>query len=168
MNCTCPHQDPNEEGHNDDCPAQRKKLLALISTLQVKLKEEDEDGRGARNILADELVKIDGSHSSGLVACATRAVELLKSPQMRIVSAAIWREGLIFSVPAPARHHTVMKTMFDQGIVVKGEAEVDNQGFLTSTGHFLDRREAARVATAARQIIFKTSPEYLLFSEDVW
>lgn len=61
--------------------------------------------------------------------------------------------GEVWSCPKPARH------CCPPGVT---------QGFLTSEGAFVDRVEALAIAQAAGQLICKTQPEDMLFSEDVW
>lgn len=89
----------------------------------------------------------------------------------RIVAAAIKSGALIAHMPAPYRHHDIISKL-PFGYTLGGE-----QGFLTSAGRFVDRREAKRIAQAANQIIasekdakgvpFKRNhPD--LFSEDLW
>lgn len=43
-----------------------------------------------------------------------------------------------------------------------------HQGFVTSEGRFVDRREALKIAREAAQIVAKTEPANRLFSEDLW
>lgn len=83
-----------------------------------------------------------------------------------IKAAAISYEGLIFSVERPARHHDVLALMSTRG--VKGTAGKSVQGFLTDSGHFVDRKEAKRIARAAEQLLPRASASDSLFSEDVW
>ena len=86
--------------------------------------------------------------------------------QETIVAAAIEHEGTIYHVPPPGRHHHIChKMVLELGLPVNAQR---NQGFLTNTGRFVGRREAADIARAAGQIIKKTGPENELFSEDVW
>ena len=86
----------------------------------------------------------------------------------RIVAAAIYF-GMIFSLPAPARHHTILNSI---ALVLGGSMVLppQTQGFLTSTGRFVNRIEAYSIAHREGQIIKKTgdtnTPE--LFSEDLW
>lgn len=89
----------------------------------------------------------------------------------RITAVAIKVGAMVVHMPEPYRHHDIIgKLPF--GYTLGGQ-----QGFLTNTGRFVDRREAKRIAEAAKQIIanerdakgvpFKrTHPE--LFSEDLW
>jgi hypothetical protein len=68
----------------------------------------------------------------------------------------------IVSAPPPARHHNLFALA----------GKPDQQGFLTSTGRFVGREKAKKIAMAAGQQ-FKPTPEggYVgpqLFSEDLW
>lgn len=85
----------------------------------------------------------------------------------RIVAAALRHAGVVFSIAPPARHHTVIRLMMGLGLDMEA-AHVDNQGFLTSHGRFVDREEGARIARAANQLIREPTPWYMLTSEDVW
>ena len=83
----------------------------------------------------------------------------------RIVSAAIHLGGIIFSLPPPARHHTLINNAA-QNLRLPTPIQ-GNQGFLTSAGRFVNRREALHIAIEANQ-----SPKPLtgvdLYSEDLW
>lgn len=70
----------------------------------------------------------------------------------------------IWSLPAPARHHHVFRVMGAEGFKAWGSEET---GFLTNTGRYVDRKEAARIAVEAGQI---TAPKWPpdLYSEDLW
>ena len=82
-----------------------------------------------------------------------------------ILAAAIRHDGIVYSVPKPGRHHNVIRIMNRRGM---GPETMREQGFLTNTGRFVDRKEACLIARAADQIMLKTEPVGLLFSEDVW
>ena len=75
--------------------------------------------------------------------------------------------GVIYLLPEPFRHCDVMSTMQRDK-----EPIVDSvQGFFTSTGRFVTRSEAYRIAHAAGQIIFRddvTPTPGTLYSEDLW
>jgi hypothetical protein len=83
-----------------------------------------------------------------------------------IVAAALKADDLIFSMPPPARHHTILHALFD---FKGGDLPVlCDQGFVTSTGRYVDRTEGLRIAVAAKQT---DGPKYQptsLFSEDLW
>ena len=79
--------------------------------------------------------------------------------------AAIRYEGVVYDVPRPGRHHDVIAKMRADGrpAPIRG-----CQGFITSTGRFVDRHHAALIAERAGQITKKTGPDDKLFSEDMW
>jgi hypothetical protein len=83
---------------------------------------------------------------------------------LKIVSVAIRRGKLIFSIEAPARHHHVLHTM---DLQEKIDAIDVDQGFLTNEGKFVDREEAFKIALAANQLL-AIHPLKELFSEDIW
>lgn len=82
-----------------------------------------------------------------------------------IERAAILFEGEVYSLPRPARHHDVLALIFKK---FGSRASGSVQGFLTSDGEFVDRELALQIAKRHNQLIMKTFPEHLLFSEDVW
>jgi hypothetical protein len=89
------------------------------------------------------------------------------SKELRVDCAAIkGDDGNVYSLPRPARHHDVIQHMRDKGYT--GFVSGDRQGFLLSDGRFTWRRPALRVAERAGQLIQKTAPAHLLFSEDLW
>lgn len=81
-----------------------------------------------------------------------------------IVAAAIRRDGVVWSVPQPGRHHDVIRVMVKAGVrpPING-----GSGFVTDDGRFLDRIEAARHALECKQIEQLNWPPYP-YSEDVW
>jgi len=84
----------------------------------------------------------------------------------RIVSAAVQYQGVIFSLPRPARHHVILHAMHAMGLPKESRR---GQGFLTSEGRFVDRSEARRVALAAGQVTEdKLHHQVHLFTEDLW
>ena len=87
---------------------------------------------------------------------------------MRIVAAAILHDGRVYVLPAPARHHDVMRSMLEtHNVKASGASE---QGFVTDTGKFVRRKPALIIAEHAKQIIpgRKVSGLCELYSEDVW
>ena len=82
----------------------------------------------------------------------------------RIISVAISSFGIIASLPAPARHGDVLRKLADFNDLVVGP---DAQGFLTNTGRYVNRREAAHIAITSGQIDGMKWPPYL-YSEDIW
>jgi len=88
---------------------------------------------------------------------------------VRIIAAAIDFDGDIWSVQPPGRHHDVIaKHRAKVGPYYMSDKDI--QGFITSNGDFVDRKEAAKIAYACGQITSpkKTQPQDTLFSEDVW
>ena len=82
-----------------------------------------------------------------------------------IACAAIQYGDDVFVVQRPGRHDKVCQLMSRLGF--PSEA-LRNQGFLTNLGRFVDRTEGAIIAEMANQLIRKTPPTDLLFSEDLW
>jgi hypothetical protein len=81
--------------------------------------------------------------------------------------AIIYRHKL-YALPRPNRHHDVIKLIYEE----TGLPVLKNwQGFLTDEGKFVGRQEALKIASSAGQVGVlrpKTSPAYILFSEDIW
>lgn len=81
---------------------------------------------------------------------------------------------LAVSMPPPARHHHLMRLLEKEGFVKRVNS--DMQGFITSTGRFVDRFEAMTIAREAGQLIVRKSGRLggeistmsELYSEDVW
>lgn len=87
----------------------------------------------------------------------------------RIIGAAIQHaDGEVYSLPPPARHHDVIRLM---GARFNDRREEGHeQGFITSSGAFVDRKSAWVLAERAGQLLPRapTGPPGTLFSEDVW
>jgi hypothetical protein len=69
------------------------------------------------------------------------------------------------AAPAPARHHHVLHQL------ARMARNLDwGQGFVTSTGRYVDREEAWPIAEAAGQLLDRapTGRGGTLYSEDVW
>jgi hypothetical protein len=81
----------------------------------------------------------------------------------RINAAAILHQGIIMTLPPPARHGTIIAAMTQ----ALGEVDIPPraQGFLTSDGRYVGRREAAQIAYFARQIGTQVDE---LYSEDIF
>lgn len=86
-------------------------------------------------------------------------------PGETIERAAIKRGMKIFDVPRPGRHHDVINLMRDRGYDL---AACERQGFTTSSGRFVNRREAMKIAKAAGQLIAEPRYRDTLFSEDIF
>lgn len=84
-----------------------------------------------------------------------------------ITHVAILYQGKVYSLPAPNRHHDVIRKIVDEtGVESVGYNE---QGFLDDTGRWLRRKPALFVALEAEQV---RDPANVrggqLYSEDVW
>lgn len=81
-----------------------------------------------------------------------------RDPDGHILGVAIERNGLVFSMRKPARHHDVIRAMAATGVPTPiGPGAGFTQGFMTAFG-FKDRALAARII----------NHEGLLTSEDLW
>lgn len=81
-----------------------------------------------------------------------------------ICAAAIRFEGRLYVVPAPARHHDIIRVI----ATATGASNIlGEQGFVTGRYHFVDREEAGRIALQSGQVsTLKVPPN--LYSEDLW
>jgi hypothetical protein len=84
-------------------------------------------------------------------------------PDSRIAAAALVREGVILTMPPPARHHNLVSALNMLGV----DPNDWGQGFIDSDGQFLDRFRARQVALRTGQVTKTRSPSDL-FSEDLW
>lgn len=87
-------------------------------------------------------------------------------PERIIASSIKHPDGKIYAADAPGRHHHCIALMSLHGVT--GPGNTQNQGFITNTGRYVNRREGLAIAVAANQLIQKTNPPEILFSEDVW
>ena len=86
----------------------------------------------------------------------------------KITHVTIKYAGRVWSLPAPNRHHDVIRMIFEKtGEGIRGP---DTQGFLDETGRFLGRSDAFILASDNRQL--RREPRGYqgskLFSEDLW
>lgn len=87
-----------------------------------------------------------------------------------ITHVAIKYNNRTFSLPAPNRHHDVIRLIAkENGEGIKGP---DEQGFLDNYGNFLTRYEAMQHAIKHNQLIRTNQTNIYqgpkLFSEDLW
>lgn len=82
--------------------------------------------------------------------------------EMRQVLAAAVKDkqGIIWALPAPCRHHDILKHLPDE--------HTAEQGFLLSDGIFVDRVTAKSYAMMNQQILEGRGQFRELFSEDIW
>jgi hypothetical protein len=78
------------------------------------------------------------------------------------------RDGQVWSVPRPGRHHDVIALMAERPGHDPRDCSPERQGFTTSTGRFVGRVEGMQIAKAAGQVINKPHAPMRLFSEDLF
>jgi len=86
-----------------------------------------------------------------------------------ITHVAIRYKGKIYSLPAPNRHHDVIRKIAEETGDKYIDALGDDQGFLDNTGRYLRRTPALNIAVKANQI--KEGSEIIgneLYSENLW
>ena len=88
----------------------------------------------------------------------------------KITHAAIQYDGKTYSLPAPNRHHHVIRMIAkENGVGIRGP---DTQGFLDSDGEFLNRRDGMKLAISNGQLNRDADPKHYqgddLYSEDLW
>jgi hypothetical protein len=102
-------------------------------------------------------------HQASRPAVPTEALDEIP----RVVAAAIkGHDGIVVSLPAPARHEDVMRHMahdLDHPLPILGE-----KGFLLSDGSFARRARARMFAELNNQLLPKASQGNELYSDDVW
>jgi hypothetical protein len=87
-----------------------------------------------------------------------------------ITHVAIRFQGKIWSLPAPNRHHDVIRHIVEQTGAKYVDARDDDQGFLVDGKVWCRRKPALRIARACGQLKPGGMGEKLgeLYSEDVW
>lgn len=96
-----------------------------------------------------------------------KGVHISENQAEKVIASAIRHpSGLVFS-SIHKRHFHVIAAMDALGYA--GLINTRDQGFLTSYGRYVDRKEAMVVVLAAHQTYNKSGgPDDELFSEDVW
>ena len=84
-----------------------------------------------------------------------------------IIAAAINIDGDIYALPAPKRHHDIIRHLIDRGLPPPIQGD---QGFIDDELGFVDRDIAYLRARDEGQLIgnLDQSRGAVLFSEDVW
>ena len=103
------------------------------------------------------------SSTETIVAAAVRIkVESEELKAMMWNGERVYPDKLIVTSPPPARHGTLMHPL-------KSFVSANDQGFLTSTGRYVDRKEAMQIVKAANQPMTDVPhQDDQLFSEDLW
>lgn len=83
----------------------------------------------------------------------------------RLTHVAIRFQGKLYSLPAPNRHHHVIREILIQNPDVC-TVDNDEQGFLDESGRFLTRAQALVSAALFGQL--RREPRGILTSEDLW
>ena len=93
----------------------------------------------------------------------------LPKTKERIIAAAIQIEGVTVSLPLPARHGQVLHAALNMHLP-DHMVTTACQGFLTSTGRFVNRVQAKQIAHMAGQPQMRPESERTkdLYSEDLW
>jgi hypothetical protein len=107
---------------------------------------------------------------AGLVFESGTQEELLKSDtgDIELVDRAANRhpDGVIYVVSRPGRHHDLIHHMGQLGRA--GAGNVNDQGFLTTHGRFINRVEARIIADREGQTLPDAHSTKYLFSEDLF
>lgn len=76
--------------------------------------------------------------------------------------AILTHKGALWALPRPHRHCHI----FALAAFTSDSAEHGTQGFVTNTGHFVDRMAARKIAEIAGQV--EQNGSHVLYSEDLW
>lgn len=88
----------------------------------------------------------------------------------KITHVAIRFQGTTYSLPAPNRHHDLIRKISEETGQETVTSMGDDQGFIDEEGTYLTRRQALTVAEREGQLKEGALGTRLgrLFSEDVW
>lgn len=87
----------------------------------------------------------------------------------KITHVAIRFNGVIYSLPAPNRHHNVIRHIVETTGVKYVDSRGDDQGFLDEAGNYLARRYALKVARLNGQLrLDRPIIHKELYSENLW
>ncbi len=83
---------------------------------------------------------------------------------------AIRFRGTVYSLPAPNRHHDVIRHIWETIGGDAVDAYGNDQGFLDENGNYLNRKQALVVASMNGQLKDRALGPTLkqLYSEDIW
>lgn len=86
-----------------------------------------------------------------------------------ITHVAIRFHGKIYSLPAPNRHHDVIRHIAEETGARFVDAHGEDQGFLDDKGQYYNRKQALVHALINNQVKDPNNIRLqMLFSEDVW
>lgn len=110
----------------------------------------------------------------------TRSVSTSNTPP-KLTHVAIRQSGVVYSLPAPHRHHHILwilaKRRGNEGVpdvadehllTETPDAGMDSQGFLDADGQYLNRKDGEVRAAATGQIKNGRIIGGVLTSEDLW
>jgi len=108
-----------------------------------------------------------GTGPETIVAAAIRIAVPKEMAQETWNGEPVYPAYVTVSAPPPARHPNIMQPMFE---VTGRTVGANDQGFLTSSGRYVDRIEALAIAIAAGQpfIDHPSRCSHKLYSEDLW
>lgn len=87
----------------------------------------------------------------------------------KITHVAIRFNGVIYSLPAPNRHHNVISHIVETTNALAVDAYDEDEGFLDEDGRYLNRKQALVNAMEHDQVKDVNNIRCgQLFSEDVW
>lgn len=87
--------------------------------------------------------------------------------RLPITHVAIRFQEKIYSLPEPNRHHDVIRLIAEQTGVSYVDSKGEDQGFLDSSGRYLNRKQALLNARLHNQIK-GTIIQNQLYSENLW
>jgi len=91
------------------------------------------------------------------------------SGRPRVTHVAIRFQGQVYSLPAPNRHHNVIRHIVEKTGAQYVDARDEDQGFLDESGRYLNRRQALASARYNGQVKDPAKIRCrMLFSEDLW
>lgn len=101
-----------------------------------------------------------------IVAAAIRLPVPPVFSSLRWQGSPLYPDYVFVTAPPPARHHSLLHPLGDGHVIGP-----DDQGFLTSTGRYVGRREALEIVIASGQPQIDHPSRNAggqLFSEDLW
>lgn len=99
------------------------------------------------------------------ISCRVCAIPKFPVGIEHITHVAVVYENIVYSLPAPDRHHHVLRLIYKE----HGKCNPNKQGFLNNSGVYLTRTQALKVALAANQVKdINNIHADRLFSEDLW